>query len=281
MNKCEKYIYIVIALVMVAVIASGTTYIIMKNNNPEIKEPEDINNNDKEQENTPSEETENLILTDNDLKDYLSYVPYSIDNEGNAYTYEKIVINNIKQYYTLGTALNYLYNECQQNKISCFYNETMKMNEYVILEGYEALKQEDALNMLKKMYNISNITINDNNNDYVAEAKCIGYYYKDDKYIAIPVCGDLGKLSHIINYEIINNDLYIYEVVASFDGLRPNLQDYYTNKEVKLTYDINDANWENEVINYFENHLNDFTQYKHTFKKNNKGYYWYSTEVVK
>ncbi len=271
MKQTEKSILIVVIIILVAVIASGATYIVMSSK----KE-----NNNQTNSNQTDEKQPTISLTEDQLKDYLSYIPYNVETEGNVYSYQKVNVNQIKQEYLLGRALGYLYAKCEPN--TCFYDETLNIDDGLTLEGYEALKKDEALKMLQKMYNISNITMNSTHTyDYIAYDGGTCYYFINDKFIVNNCVGDFDKLSHITNYEATNNDLIIYEVVADFSGLQPSLQDYYTKKEIKLDYDVNDPNWENKVINYFENNLTNFTEYKHTFKKNATGYYWYSTEINK
>lgn len=69
MKKSEKYIYIVLVVILVGVLASGITYIIMdkQNNKDEVKEPS--NNKNKPEEN---EDKEAITLTEKEIDMYLA-----------------------------------------------------------------------------------------------------------------------------------------------------------------------------------------------------------------
>ncbi|MCM1052366.1 MAG: hypothetical protein NC483_00090 [Ruminococcus sp.] len=59
------------------------------------------------------------------------------------------------------------------------------------------------------------------------------------------------------------------------------IRDCYTKEETNITTICsNSVDVDVCAKNYFKNHKTEFTKYKHVFKKNDTGYYWYSTEVV-
>ena len=106
-------------------------------------------------------------------------------------------------------------------------------------------------------------------------------------------------MTELVNFNVENNILSIYEKVGfivndsfvdadSFGG--------YSLATVKLYYkDVNSTISKDDIVKeigslqdvqggkaktYFENNLNKFNTFKHTFKKANDGkYYWYSTEI--
>ena len=79
-------------------------------------------------------------------------------------------------------------------------------------------------------------------------------------------------INYIDKYEANNNELIIYEYYIYKDDTSNKVCDYLGNcLENSSSIDKN----------YLKQHKDDFTEYKHTFKKSGNSYYWYSTEVVK
>lgn len=291
MKKVERSIYIVIIIILVAVISSGATYIILNNNKPNETTKEnnnvDNNENDNNQENDDKENNkeEQITLSDSELEEYLSYIPnVYIEDKGIAYTYKYSDKTSIDNFYLLGTALKKLALKCFENN-NCYVDKTLYYPDgESSMNGYYAYNKSDADVLMKKMYNINNYEINSIFPEYVASDGGLCYYYKDNEFISTDCATSGSHFSNITNYSVSTNELIIYEVVADYDNYQSIITDYYTDKEINLNIAINNNEaYDKAVIEmekYFKEHQTEFTKYKHTYKKNDSGYYWYSTEVV-
>ena len=267
MKKTEKYIYIVLGIILVVVIACGITYMIAINNNKtETKEENKEQNNNQEEDNE-----EQITLSESELEEYLSYVPDSYVSISAYTTENKEELNNL----ILGSVLFKISN----------YNP-----------GEISLTEVDR--ELQKMYNMSlndfDLQISD---DYVTGYSGMGYSYTGKEFIATDAgAPNYEKISLIEDYELIDDDLIIYELPATyweyFDGEGYYLGDYTLLKKfdgatinfdlIKLEISYDEKNMDDAreyAYEYIQTHKDEFTLYKHTFKKNDTGYYWYSTEV--
>ncbi len=294
-------LYIIITILLMA-IASGTTYIILNNNyeknNKNIKESDKENNN-KEQDNQPTEniKPETITLKEEELKKYLSYIPngdYLNNNEfiTGAYNQSNINLNNINKNLFLAKAIKL--NDENYNYES---NQEIKMNSDIMCEAVECVGDNATTknyypltfinSKLKEMYNYE-LTDLQNAATYEDTLNIGGmcYYYDNGNFIK---CGGGNstistKASLLDSYEATSDELIIYEYAANFYlNNDPNgsslwiLEDYYNNHKIEIKDKNIDSSYANK---YLEKYKNDFKKYKHTFKKNSLGYYWYSTEVV-
>ena len=134
--------------------------------------------------------------------------------------------------------------------------------------------------------------------DYITGYSGMGYLYTGKEFIASDAgAPNYEKISLIEDYELINNDLIIYErpttfwqyfgeegyylgdypLLANFNGVEVN----FDLIKLEITYDENNIDAaKGYTYEYLKEHKSEFTLYKHTFKKNNTGYYWYSTEIA-
>ena len=266
------------------VIASGTTYIVMQSKNTV---NETTKNNDKvndEQDNTNDNKTkedltpEKITLKEEELKKYLSYVPYresltEKDDNINAY------LNNLKL-----TDLSDKY----------LTEYALKLANYKSFENFDLssdfivkVSTKEIKNILKKAYNkeIESFKTgrNSNGQEYY-QINCMGFVYKDDSFYGRYGCGGLKtKIEVIGDYKIEDNDLIIYEYVGIFDDIIGDIYNIKNDKNItnisknsEEDYDVYTA----RATAYVQEHKTEFPKYKHTFKKNDTGYYWYSTEAI-
>lgn len=267
MKKTEKNIYIVLGIILIVVIASGITYMIATNDKTETKEE----NNNPEENNQEEDNEEQITLSESELKEYLSYVPDSYVSKSAYTTENREELNNL----ILGSVLFKISN----------YNP-----------GEISLTEVDR--EIQKMYNMSlndfDLQISDN---YITGCSGMGYSYTGKEFIASDAgAPNYEKIGLIEDYELINDDLIIYELPATyweyFDGEGYYLGDYTLLKNfdgatmnfdlIKLGIAYDETNMDNAreyAYEYLQAHKDEFTLYKHTFKKNDTGYYWYSTEV--
>lgn len=288
MKKYEKAIYITIIIILVGVISSGATYLIISNNNDEvnISKKQNINNvSDKNASKTSVNELDTskaITLSETELSSYLSYIPDNFDYSGFQSVYKKKFssINTISKkdllYNSLAIAFSNYDNYFEETKLDNF-NQTkiFQHKDASCTNCYYFMKETKLYSLLKKMYNLSNYDFGliENNQDFL-DSTILGscFYYINNGFIDSE-CGGGGPYYNdvVIDYSTNDTELVIYANAYYFDFDGINILDAYTNKVFSFT------GYEKE---YIKNHTNEMTLYKHTYKKNDIGYYWYSTEVV-
>ncbi len=303
MKKMEKYIYIAIIIILVGVISAGATYIIMKNNDKtDIKENE--NKPNIKEDNNTKEEIEKITLTPKELEEYLSYIPlgdylnYENLTKG-AYDLKSVNINTIDKNLLISLIISKYGSEYNFNK-----NKEVKVNNDIMCEVggcYEenaTTKNYYPLSYLnpkiKKIYN-SEIT-NLKNAVKVSDSlnfRGMCYYYDTGNFIP---CGGGENNRLIVNYideyNATKEELIIYEyAVECLSELNTETgeeNNYILNMSTNtktnvnsITNNINDNDqYQEQIKKYLKENKSKFTKYKHTFKKSNDGYYWYSTESI-
>lgn len=145
------------------------------------------------------------------------------------------------------------------------------------------VKIDEFNKQLKKMYNISSSKVEKFNilggTIYKTEKYYVAYYSKGAYLI--------NKVSKILSYKIENNNLIILEKAGfySANGAIYNLYKEPNGTLIKtFDHSLEDitayGSPDLEASNYIKENLDKFNTYKHTFKVNSNGdYYWYSTEV--
>ncbi len=201
------------------------------------------------------------------------------DDYKNAYQTNKVTIDNMETKYILACAFNKL-SLSDKDKNYIYDND----------KGWYTFDAELLQQKVKEMYN-QNVENNDFNycND---SGTCT---YKDGKYTH-SYGGDVisGFISirkiekaYIVNDELIIEDRYIglkYNYDENYENKQCDLITYTNSGEIskKINYNISEKTNEqitSEIINLYSDNM---TNYKHTFKKNSNGsYYWYSTEPIK
>lgn len=236
MKKFEKYIYLVLGVIIIGVVIAGILFITTKD--------------------------DEITLTNEEIEEYLSYVPDSITDTDQSVYYNPNNVEDMDEKLLLGATLNYIQNSKQEE-----------------LEYYS---KDEVENYYYKLYNkrLSDIQLDTEN--AATSFNCISYYYDNEgKFIPYGGCGiDYVTINSIESYKVTNDELIIYEY---YTRIFQDLDSIGSNED---TVDFNDySGWKTgvqisgTVQEYFENHKTEFTKYKHTFKKGNNGYYWYSTEV--
>lgn len=235
-----------------------------------------VNNNKENNTSDKSTTTEKIeTITNEELEKYLSYVPFSLLHE-DAYHGNNFNISNVNKASLLFTV---------------FHHPELKYATYEDGEncwGGSCILEEEFNKKLVEMYNVQIEMFNSEYNESEKWVNLESYLLlKDGHYFELGYGGGKYKsdISNI-SYEIINNELIIKEqigiIVESvgdviiFNGGESIKEYTYTGVE-----DSDAANFEEQAEKYIKDNINDFNTYKHIFKKNNNGtYYWYSTEVV-
>ena len=284
--KKNTLLYIIITILLV-VIAVGITYIVIdKKNNPSTtKENNKANENDNK-----NNEEEKITLSEEELEKYISYVPNDFNNNS-VYQKNNTNINSINKDLLRDMALIEASKCLDINKSTCPFDTSRELiinidslrEEQPVATSYVPLTYVNEL--LSKMYNyeLNNIK-NATNIEDKFFAGGMGYIYQDEYFILIG--GGTNWKEHISlieKYETNNNELVIYEFAAYYNEFNNKIGNYFTNEESDFGGWCGNTSKEEKndlLINYLKEHKNKYPKYKHTFKKNRMGYYWYSTEVV-
>ncbi len=144
--------------------------------------------------------------------------------------------------------------------------------------GDEAyIKVGDAKDLMKKMFNTEIGEISNNVEGYITTFKCGVFALNEDEILLSGGCGNNTEhYSKIDNYDVRDEELVVYEYAARYsfdDEGNGELGDYHIDKSLSFTN-------EEDARKYFDKYYGQYTKYKHTFKKNKTGYYWYGTEVA-
>ena len=279
--KKNTLLYVIITILLI-VIAVGITYIIMNNkNNEEITEP---SNNDNNQEENNDEQ---ITLSESELQEYLSYVPIEDGYVHDVYQNKYTNIQNIDKAILRNMALIKA-SDCLYKEYTCPYNHEKEIeievnydtySETVVTNNYIPLEYINKL--LHQMYNYEISALKEKT---ILNAGGMGYIYSNEYFIMIG--GGWAATEHISvldDYNANEEELVIYEYGAYYDSFENKLYDYYTEKETDLGNLSENTSYDDKMTmlhNYLKEHKTEFTLYKHTFKKNDTGYYWYSTEIA-
>lgn len=261
--------------------------------------------NNLKNENTTSTTTtteKKEIITEEDLEKYLSYVPFEYNsqvmyctwnNDGDcnneikyfdAYSKGKVKIEDINDELLLRMAIYKTQDVSSTDSFEsdfsiCGQGETCVLDEYY--------KGESVKAKIYEMYN--------KNVDLKEFSVGGGYaYYKNGYYAIGHGAGNYPptKLNKIINYKISNNELviveqaiFIYEMTSKTDGIDITKATNYDNEDILKSFSYDscaESNTCSEISDkYAKENLNNSNKFKHTFKLNDKGtYYWYSTELA-
>lgn len=296
-NGKKKYsgLKIVLIVLLMVVIGVSSYFLGQKNlfNNKETEKTEI-----KENENNKKEEKqEEIKLTEEELKEYLNYIPQGDILSYGAYGNKKSSVDTFDKNKLLGSALLYSYSEgISKNLYSTKYFDTKKYFKFYGEEGFETeyITKDNLNSFLKKMYNITISDININDGTKI-DAFGLIFCYQDKEFY---LCGSGGGTTaiHVIeNYQVNDQTLIIEEVNAWMVSNGAGIFDI-NNRDKYYYFDENgyedyrkqngttingNATYEFDFEKYIKDNKDKFTKYKHTFLKNDTGYYWYSTEVIK
>lgn len=261
----KKNIILYIIIVILACALTGSVVYVLMSNRDQDKTKEEEN---KEQNNNQEEESEEQVtLSERELEEYLKYIPQDNMNENQNMYINPKSINELTPETLLGATLNY----------ADKYTDLRITTEL----GDEFLFSKDKINeLMQKLYNKEVPQL-----EAEIEFGCVFYSEQDDNhYIQSGGCGSEGiHLSKIDSYQATEEELIIYEYGAYVEEIEGSdyvaiIKDYISGESSYIGMPCPDT--ENDYSCYLEESLNDYTLYKHTFKKNDTGYYWYSTEVA-
>ena len=278
----KKNIILYIVIVILACALTGSiVYILMSNNNKtETKEENNRENNNQEED-----KEEQITLSGSELKEYLNYVPKNnLLSEFNTYETPSH-INDLNDNAIISNALRILTNNTDFDSMEDSYTiEDFPDYSFDIRYSSEEIIEQTLKMYNYKVTNLTNVTSSNIGEGMYGSTQFIFDYYNGYFY-GMNACADCSDnhISKIKEYIATEEELIIYEYGAYLEsemGENHNtrLVDYQTNKEENLENPCSSI--ENDYSCYYDNLLDEFTLYKHTFKKNDTGYYWYSTEVA-
>ncbi len=221
-----------------------------------------------------SDERKENTFTEYELEEYLGYVPYKqYNNEGFPYVSEKSTINDVDKKVLISYAMNgageLVYcedaNNCltdidEYNRGVIAYSNCYSTKNYCTPKGYYfyPLRKVDA--NLQKMYNINFDSIDIQEYDMWTDG--LNHMYYHNGFLSWECCGsDFSLKEEVSRYEVVNDELLIYSNAYEDISMSPDIRNPITKENLS--------------------NIKEAPLYKHTFKKNATGYYWYSTEVVK
>ena len=269
-NKSNKSTTIIIVIPLLIILGLGGLVLYQRS----LLDKEKANT-DSDKKNNPTVEVEQKKFSDEELTGYLKDVPYlpeyTTDNlydyKEDAYRGEKVTSSDLNEKLLLAHAYRYAERTNTTEEVEASICGKCAANEYV--------KEEELLRVVKDMYNIDTIKAT---NFTVAGG---GVEFTGGYYATFFARGatKLDRYSKLVKYEIKDNDLVIYEKVLFTASISTNILVLKTTtsdaNEALQTFTNND-----EASKYALDNIELGNTYKHTFKINSEGkYYWYSSEL--
>lgn len=292
-KKVNKYFVFVVVLVIILI--AETAFVLLGLQKRGITPEKSYINISKEEDsdNTDDEENNNFVLgedqndKDSEISNYLSYIPYYLPLDYSVY-FEDSNVENINQNILIAMALgvgmdDYDAKRCNVDQCGYYLDNPIEIRYlYDDIEGpvygsyYFTL--EYINNILETMYNTHLNNLEETISwDNVYAGAYGGFAFQNDYFLMCS--GGIGEsryhVGFVDDWEIENNELVVYETAAYRDTYTQTLTDYRNGYEKTI-----DAYFPDEALNALRDNSKYFTRYKHVFKKNDNGYYWYSTEAI-
>ena len=224
---------------------------------------------------------EKIVNNEKSYNELLSSIPYSNETIGlykDAYSQDKTIINDIIEVAIISAFINYSKQYTNKGEFEDLVNFNLK-NQGI---NVDKIYNKDLINeLLNKNYNInlktydipSEIEITDFDFGY-----CTIRYNKNNSlnYSKIMLDNQIYEL----NGEIIMNEKALF-VVLMGDTYYVYANSDINNGQAPLKSFNSNNKKIYEIHNIVKDDFKDYsTTFKHTFRKNELGYYWYSTELV-
>ncbi len=208
------------------------------------------------------------ILSESKVEKLIEIVPFNnMDSDlVDAYSDKLMTIDSIDSSVLLAMAYNRLDEQFILN-----YSDDKPLVDGANTEDLKYINVVNLDNIIMKDYN----TKVKERKDFIASNDKRLYTFNNDYYVSYSSINNLNtKLNKIVNSEEKDGNLFIYEKMAVLKEETNTYYLYNQNGEEVYKGDKKGA------VNYFNNNLGDFLVYKHTFNKQDDGYYWYSTEIA-
>ena len=246
----KKIVIGVVVILLLIAVGGGITYAVLGN-----KKDEEVV--DKK----PDEEK----ISNKELEEYLSYIPNNV--------YEEVTnINDIDKNILIGKLLTDA-SSCWEDKNCSFDMEKkLKVKDYYPKKYQKEYKGNYIpLDYIKnKMLEDYNIELDDIKNG--TEFNDSHSYVFNKEYFLPIGFSPIITFNYINDYEIEEDELIIYNYYTYYGG-EEELCDFQGKCIDKVDYTKVDGD-------YLKENKNKFTLYKHTFKKADDKYYWFSTELA-
>lgn len=271
-----------LVIVMLIIVILGLAGLVFYQNKLLDKEREKANSNKVD---NPTCEVEQNKFCEVGLNNYLKMVPYlqeyypdadseeMYDYDEDAYTGKLVTANDLDVKLLLAQAYRY----AERTNVQHSINHPICGNDLCTADIY--VEEKTFKETVKDMYNIDTIKVDGFNTGEGYVKLSNGYY------AAIMTRGNLpiNKYNKLIKYEVKDNDLIIYEKVlftASVSAVTYVLKT--TNSDLSTSLIQPTLGNYAESEKYILDNIDSGNTYKHTFKVNSEGnYYWYSSELVK
>jgi hypothetical protein len=235
------------------------------------------NNKDVNEETIKDDE---ISLSDEEINNYLTYVPLNVSGFAeeygiDAYYGDKETISSINKEIAYGNA----YSLSEKTSLREEFDSSLEINTSLI---DSCVTKTNFNNEIKQLYNV-NLEVKKFEYD-------AGTVYTTDNlycyYVGSGLLDSKHKVNKVLKTKVNDNELIIYEK-AGFYQYVGEIIVTLTSKDSDVVYNVNleSYNYDDEkgkevAETYINDNINDFKTFKHTFKKNSDGnYYWYSTEV--
>lgn len=286
-SKANKVLTIVIIILFILLIGITCYFCYQKFN--QSKEPAQMENK--------------ITVNEEEVNKLLETVPFDTNEKSkehkDAYTEELVTIEDIdKRIYT-----SYALSQISDDQLLS-YSKGMPVHEFyknmkqeeLKKQGKIYIKEQTVMDMLKKLYCKEDYTAS---NKETAVRNYEIYELLDNYYIKIATSSPdniTTKLSKLAEYNIIDGELIVKEKVGFLtSGLNGfyltnsrSSKDYIYSCKGKHNTSTGKINTCEKTITketikekYFEENLDKFYTYEHTFKKINGTYHWYSTKLAK
>ncbi len=299
-KKSSSIVIIIVVILSVLVLGLGGYIVYDKvlkgNDKQEEKEQEDKKEEEKEDNKNSGK------LSEGKINKLLVDLPYywfsSVEDEPmkiGLFTNSKVTFDNLNQNVLLSRLTKETsFDNKKESSTSCraALNEQDVKNvlgnyESVVLDASHCISLDNLRQISKEMYNNDNFNLKEN--ELIPIPGGASIFYKGKVYFYHGAGATAIKKQTIdYKYEESSDELYVYEKMVLFtDGLtyegNTMKSPCYSDEVSKsfATIDITSNMWIGDTdINYdFSKYNESLKEYKHTFKKNSSGnYYWYSTE---
>ena len=232
---------------------------------------------------------EEIYLTPDEIIELLSYVPYSMINVksyNDAYYGETVTSDNILPMILFPSLITEYYdNYAFKDNESSKFSESLKKNN---IERASIFKNSDIDEYLMKRYNLELDSLSDISekikivkldNAYTAitltqnDNLSIVYKFLISVDEATSTTNSVTIKERVLFYIFKDNKYYVYKNSNIYDEVNL-VKTYNAKDESGVELDANN------IFNQMKEDFKDYNyQFKHTFKKNDTGYYYYSTEI--
>lgn len=272
-NDNWKNVLIVIMFVIILFLTALTIYVVV------YRKDNDVDNKDN---NIQENGNNDANLSDSEMAKYLEYVPYLEstlveESYDDAYSGKNVNIDQINKNILLYSAIT------NTERYDFKHGDSIPKLE----NGFDAISYYNVIDIndyLNKVYNIDNSNMP--NKIKISGGTVV---LKDNYYLPVMGAGSTpyDKYVYSTKHYLENNNLvieenvlfYIYNIGDSKCNVYANTSDMHNETNVIDIFDL-DYTLANNIS------LKDYTdktptKYKHTYKKVNNEYVWYSTEIVK